>query len=182
VIEAVATVLRGGQRAAILLGGRALREDALLAAGRIAAATGTTLYAEGFPTRLQRGAGLPEVERLAYLGELASIQLGGLQQLILADAKAPVSPFAYPGKPSCLVPDGCAVHELVGSHQDVLASLQALVDTLGAADVKPATPDVQQPGRPQRPTGRLSAEKVCQAVGAILPEGAILSEEAGTSG
>ncbi len=36
-------------------------------------------------------------------------------------------------------------------------------------------------GRPPRPTGSLTAEKVCQAIGAILPEGAILSDEAITS-
>ncbi len=57
-VSAVAKALTGGQRTAILLGGRGLREDALMAAARISAATGTKLLAEVFPTRLQRGAGL----------------------------------------------------------------------------------------------------------------------------
>ena len=35
---------------------------------------------------------------------------------------------------------------------------------------------------PPRPDGPLTAEKVCQAIGAILPEGAIISDEAITSG
>src|SRR5215213_1286999 len=39
-VEQVASVLRGGKRTAILLGGRALREPGLVAAARIAAATG----------------------------------------------------------------------------------------------------------------------------------------------
>jgi len=179
VIESVAKVLRGGQKTAILLGGRALREDALLAAGRIAAATGATLYAEVFPTRLQRGAGLPAVERIAYVAEVASVQLAGLEQLILIDAKAPVSFFAYPGKKSYLVPEGCDVHPLVAPTEDALASLEALVNALGAAEAEPV---VQQPSRPQRPTGPLTADKVCQAIGAVLPEGAIISDEAQTSG
>ena len=96
---------------AILLGGRALRELALMAAARIAASTGAKLFAEVFPTRLERGAGLPPVERIAYLAELASVQLTGLDHLILVDAKAPVSFFAYPDKKSYLVPDGCQVHD-----------------------------------------------------------------------
>src|SRR5204863_187560 len=33
-----------------------------------------------------------------------------------------------------------------------------------------------------RPTGELDADKVCQAVAAVLPEGAIVSDEAQTSG
>ena len=73
-----------------------------------------------FPTRLQRGAGLPAVERLAYFPELASVQLEGLEHLVLVDAKAPVSFFAYPGKQSYLVPDGCEVHELAAPDADVV--------------------------------------------------------------
>src|SRR5881227_994948 len=64
VVESVARALRGGRRTAILLGGRALREPGLVAAHRIAAATGSTLLAETFPTRMERGTGLPPVERL----------------------------------------------------------------------------------------------------------------------
>ena len=179
VIAAAAQALRAGRRTAILLGGRALREPALLAASRIAAATGTKLLAEVFPTRLERGAGLPEVERLAYLAELASVQLAGLEHLVLVDAKAPVSFFAYPGKKSYLVPEGCEVHELASPAQDALASLEALADALGAAGARPPLRDAE---RPARPTGSLDADKVCQAIAAVLPEGAIVSDESQTSG
>jgi len=179
VIDEVARVLGGGRNTAILLGGRALREPALLAAARIAATTRTKLLVEAFPARLERGAGLPPVERIAYFAELASVQLGGLRHLILVDAKAPVSFFAYPGKKSDLVPEGCHVHELAAPDQDVLASLEALVDALDAGASAPA---LQAPSRPERPSGELTAEKACQAIGAVLPEGAIISDEAQTSG
>jgi acetolactate synthase-1/2/3 large subunit len=178
-VDAVAAALRTGGRTAILLGGRALREEALMSAGRIADATGSKLFAEVFPTRFERGAGLPSPERIAYVPELASVQLAGLKQLVLVDTKAPVTFFAYPGKKSYLVPDGCEVHELAGSSEDVAAGLAALADALGAAQV---TPSLQPQSRPERPTGKLTAEKVCQAIGAILPEGAIVSDEAQTSG
>ncbi|MFL5829695.1 MAG: acetolactate synthase large subunit [Solirubrobacteraceae bacterium] len=178
-IDGVAKALSAGGRTALLLGGRALREPGLLAAARIAAATGATLLAEVFPTRLERGAGLPAVERIAYLPELAMVQLAGLAHLVLVDAKAPVSFFAYPGKKSYLVPDSCQVHELCPPDGDAVASLAALADAVGADHAAPALQPVK---RPERPTGALTAEKVCQAIGAVLPEGTIISDEAQTSG
>jgi acetolactate synthase-1/2/3 large subunit len=105
-VATVAQVLRGTQNCALLLGGRALREPALLAAGRIAAASGAKLHAEVFPARIERGAGLPYVERIAYFSEMASVQLAGIEHLILVDTKAPVSFFAYPDKKSYLLPEG----------------------------------------------------------------------------
>src|SRR5438270_8956616 len=178
-IDAVAKALSAGGRTALLLGGRALREPGLLAAARIAAATGATLLAEVFPTRLERGAGLPAVERIAYLPELAMVQLAGLAHLVLIDAKAPVSFFAYPGKKSYLVPGSCQVHELCPPDGDAVASLAGLADAVGADHAAPA---LQPMKRPERPTGALTAEKVCQAIGAVLPEGTIISDEAQTSG
>jgi acetolactate synthase-1/2/3 large subunit len=177
VIESVANAIRGSRRTGILLGGKALRERGLIAAARIAAVTGARLFAERSAARLERGAGLPPVERLAYWPELVSNQLDGLEHLILAGAKAPVSLFAYPGRNSSLVSGGCKLHELSAA-SDVLVSLEGLVDALDAAG---ATPALQQLSVPQRPDGPLTAEKACQAIGAILPEGTILSDEAMTS-
>ena len=178
-IACIARVLEGGGNNALLLGGRALREPALVAAARIAIASGARLLAEVFPARLERGAGLPFVERIAYLPELAAVQLAGLDNLILVDAKAPVPFFAYPGKENYLVPDGCAVHELVTSSHDATGSLQQLCLRLGAERSAPA---LQPPSRPAQPRGRLTAEKVCKAVGHLLPENAIVVDEAQTSG
>ena len=178
IIEAVAMAIRGGRRTGILLGGRALRNRGLLAAGRISARTGTKLFAERNVARLERGAGLPAVERLAYWPELVSNQLDGLEHLILAGARSPHSSFAYAGKQSSLVPVSCKVHELSPQTSDVLMSLEELVDALEAADAKPT---VQTAFVPPRPEGPLTAEKVCRAIGATLPEGAILSDEAITS-
>ena len=178
IIEAVAMAIRGGRRAGILLGGKALRDRGLLAAARISARTGTKLFAERNVARLERGAGLPAVERLAYWPELVSNQLDGLEHLILAGARTPHSSFAYAGKKSSLVPVGCEVHELSPPTSDVVVSLEELVDALEAAEARPA---VQTAFVPPRPEGPLTAEKVCRAIGAALPEGAILSDEAITS-
>ncbi len=178
-IKEIADVLRSSKKTAILLGGRVLREKGLFAAGRIAEKTGAKLFCEVFPTRLERGVGLPPVERIAYLAEMASVQLSGYDHLILVDAREPVSFFAYPGKKSYLVPDGCTPHHLVDPHEDAVASLTRLVEALGATDVEPK---LQKFERPKLPSGKLNASKVCQAIGALLPERAIISDEAQTSG
>ncbi|HWR95537.1 MAG TPA: acetolactate synthase large subunit [Arenimonas sp.] len=178
-VAAVAAAVRSGRRVALLLGGRALREADLLTAARIAEHSGVKLLAEVFPTRMQRGAGLPAVERIAYLAEMAGVQLAEIDELVLVDAKAPVSFFAYPGKQSDLVPSGCKVHTLANPAQNTTASLEKLATALGAGQ---AQPRLQAAQRPSRPRGKLTAAKVCKAVGHLLPENAILVDEAITSG
>jgi acetolactate synthase-1/2/3 large subunit len=179
-VQAIAKVIRkSGKKVAFLLGNRVLREAGLRAASQIEQKTGAKLFCEVFPTRLERGAGLPAVERIAYLAEMASVQLDGYDHLVLVDAKAPVSFFAYPGKKSYLVPDDCTAHTLVQAHEDALASLQALVEAVGASETEPK---LQSAERPELPKGKLNAAKVCQAIGALLPANAIISDEAQTSG
>jgi len=178
-IAAVAAAIRSGDRVALLLGGQALREAGLTTAARIAAHCGVSLFAETFPTRMERGAGLPAVERIAYLAELATLQLTPFDHLVLVDAKAPVSFFAYPGKKSYLVPETCSLHTLATPEQDSIASLDKLARALGADQAEPALQPLQRPGRPR---GKLTAAKVCRAVGQLLPEHAIVVDESITSG
>ena len=177
-IEAAARAIRSGSPAAILLGGRVLRECGIAAAARIAAATGARLFAERGAPRIERGAGLPAVERLAYWPKLASAQLEGLEDIILVDAQPPVAWFAYAGERGPLAPDACRLHELAPPESDVLAALEALMDALGATNTQPMT---QAAVTTPRPEGPLTAEKVCQMVGAMMPDAAILSDEAITS-
>jgi len=178
-IDAIAAALRSGEPAALLVGGRATRRAPLAAAAAVCATAGAKLLGETFPARLERGAGIAAVDRIAYLAEFAAMQLAGLRHLVLVDAKSPVSFFAYPGKASDLVPDGCQVHVLAGPGDDVAAALDALVAAVGGA---PASGVVATGGVPELPSGALTAETVCAAVGALLPEGAIVSDEANTSG
>ena len=178
-VQAVKDAIASGQKTALLLGGRALRKPALMAAARIAAHSGVTLFAETFPTRIERGAGLPPVERIAYLAELATLQLSEFDHLVLVDAKAPVSFFGYPGKQSYLVPDNCTALTLSTPEQDAAASLNKLAEALGAAG---AEPKLQAEGRPGLPKGKLTAEKVCRAMGELMPENSIIVDESITSG
>ena len=163
----------------LLLGGTALSERGLRAASRISVATGTRLLAETFPARLERGAGVPGVDRLAYLAEQAEAQLAGVEHLILAGARSPVSFFAYPGRASDLVPPGCSVIVLAEPDQDVEAALDLLADQV-AAGTKPALTEAAPP--PPAEPGPLDAISLANTVAASLPEHVIISDEANTSG
>ncbi|MFV8246244.1 acetolactate synthase large subunit [Mycolicibacterium peregrinum] len=160
-----------GERAVVLLGGAATHADGLRAAARIGAAAGARVLVETFPARLARGQGVPPIERLGYLAEQASQQLSGATHLVLVGAKSPVSFFAYPGKPSVLVPEGAEVCELA------VDELAALAEELGGA--LPAPPP---PGPTELPTGPLNPQSLAQVIAALLPEDAIISDEANTSG
>ncbi len=152
-VRSVSATLRSGEPCVLLLGGPATRRESLEAASRVAEATGARLLAETFPARLERGAGIPAIDRLAYLAEMAAGQLSGARHLILAGARAPVSFFAYPGLASSLVPEGCEVHVLAEPGEDVAGALAALAD-LAAPDAKPRRP---APSGPRCPVTRAAS-------------------------
>jgi acetolactate synthase-1/2/3 large subunit len=179
VVEDVAATLRAPGPAVLLVGGEVMAsEPGIRAAAVICAATGARLLSETFPPRALRGAGVPGVERLPYPPELAMKALAGTAHLVLAGAQAPVHFFGYPDVPGTPVPDGCAVHELSRPGEDGVAALEALA-SLVAAD---AGVRVDEYARPELPSGPLTPRSLSAVVGALLPEGAIVVDEALTSG
>ncbi|MEO8812923.1 MAG: acetolactate synthase large subunit [Caulobacteraceae bacterium] len=178
-IDRVAAALRGGGgKAAILIRGAALGEVGLAAAGRVAAASGARLMADTFAPRMARGAGRVAVERIPYFAEQIVEVFGAVETLILVGAKAPVSFFAYPGKPSWCLPEGARVLHLAHAHEDGIAGLEALAEALGAPG---APPRVAALALPDAPTGKLNHFTAGQVIARHLPEGAIVSDEGATS-
>ena len=179
-IAAAATALMDGDGPKCLfLGGRALREEALVAAGRIAAATGCRLVAETFATRHQRGAGRVAVEKLPYFGEQAQAFLAEFKTIVFCGTEPPVSFFAYPGKPSWLSPDGAALVRLASLREDADHALAGLAAALNA----PAQPAlVQAPTSFEATPGKLSSSSIGAILAAQLPENAIVSDEGATQG
>ena len=79
--------------------------------------------------------------------------------------------FAYPNMPGDLVPKGAEVHTLATGR------LEDIADRLGAPKVP------EPPGSPaELPTGPLRSDNWASVIGALLPENAIISDEANTSG
>lgn len=178
-VTAAASALRKGAPSALYLGGRALREDALEIAGRIAAATGAKLICETFPARLERGAGRVVVERLPYFGEWAAEVLKDFKSIVFIGAEPPVSFFAYPDKPSWLSPDGAELVKMASGRHDALDALTRLAAAVDA----PKEPAARQaPAIPPAEEGKLSPNGVGAVLAALMPENAIVSDEAATAG
>jgi len=178
-IKKAVAALSNGKPTALLLGGKALRADSLDVAGRISKACGARVLSETFAGRMQRGAGRFAAERLQYFSEHVTQQLAGIEQIILVGTTAPVSFFAYPGKKSWLVPEGCEVCELASVEQDLLAALKRVADSLGADAGPDLTP--LAPSSPA-PTGLLTPVAIGQTLTQLMPEDAIVSDEAATCG
>jgi acetolactate synthase-1/2/3 large subunit len=132
-----------------------------------------------FIARVPRGAGRFNIGRLPYFAEQAEEALAGTAHLILVDTRAPVSFFAYPGRVSELTPEGCRAHQLSLPGMDTLAALEAVVEGVGATAIDAEASTLS---RPAAPTGKLTVESIALSLGALIPEQAILVNEAATSG
>ncbi len=160
-----------------MLGGQTLRGRGLELGSRLAAA-GWRVFADRNASRVEGGRGRFQPPRIVYFPGPAQAQLAGLTDLILVEAKAPVSFFGYPGEASYLTPDGCPVHTLAGVEEDGLGALAELVNALGLPEGSFVDPDPAQ--LPE--DGALRLESVGAAIAALLPEGAIISDEMVSSG
>jgi len=171
-VAGVAELLKTyGEKAVLLLGGSATSASGLRAAAKISTATGARTLVETFPARLARGRSVPDIARLGYFAEMAQEQLRGARHLILAGARSPVAFFAYPNLPGDLVPSGAKVHTVPAGQ------LEDIADLLGAPE------SVESPsGPPELPSGPLRSDNWASVIGALLPENAIISDEANTSG
>ncbi|MEE4300973.1 MAG: acetolactate synthase large subunit [Pseudomonadales bacterium] len=178
-VAEAAEALRSGEPCVLLLNGAALYTGPLATAGRICAGTGARMFSDTFVPRLERGAGIVPIEPLPYFGEQAEAVLAGTRHLVLVGTRPPVTFFAYPGKPSSLVPEGCTVHSLAGPEGDLPAALDALADALGVT----SEPPLARAHRPVVPTsGELDPASIGAVVGHYMPEHAIVVNEAATGG
>jgi acetolactate synthase-1/2/3 large subunit len=177
-IREAARVLRSGSPAGLLLSGCALSARALEAAGRLHAATGARIFADRYAARTTRGRGVFEAERIPYFPEPAQAALAGLAHLLLVEAHPPVSFFGYEGIRSTLAPEDCVCHTLATPTEDGIAALEALAAECGAPLLAPA----RKTTAPALPCGEtLTADAIGRTVAALLPEGAILSDESVSS-
>lgn len=177
-IEKVAAAIAKDDTAILLVNGTGLSERGLAAANRIAAKTGCRLMVEVFAARMARGAGRGHFGPLPGDQPIALETLGSAGNVVLAGTKPPVAYLAYEGYPSMLIPDGVSTHEIAGPADDAEGALEALADALGAK----APGSSYEASVPEKPTGDLNPKAVGAAIGALLPEDAIVSAETTTSG
>lgn len=178
-VKRAAQLLGNGKPTLLLMGNMALTEKCLERADQIAQATGARVFSDTFVTRIARGEGRCEVERLAYFAEMATEQIEGIEQLIMVGTKAPVAFFAYPGKPSELYAEGSTRHVLAQVEQDAEQALQDLVDELDAGALTPRRIKID---KPDVASGELSPRTLASSFAALLPTDAIVVDEGATGG
>lgn len=179
-VISAARALRSGRSAMLLLGGAALRGRARELAGRIAAATGCQLLSEQYNARSERGAGRVIIPQLPVPAGPALESLAGVRELVLVGARAPISFFAYPGRPSVLTSDDCVITQLAEPQHDLEQALQALADELGATGIAPA--GLAERRETENPSGPITPEGLAAVLAAQIPENAFIVDEAITTG
>ena len=178
VIGSAAAALRSGEPCVILLGGAAMRGPGLVAASRIAQATGARLLGETFPgpDRARRGhprgrpAGLP-----------GRVRGGRARRHPPPDpGRRPVPGlFLRLPRPAQLPGAGRLSGRDAGRRRRRRGRGAGGSGRRGRPGHQAAA---ARAARPVLPGGDLTGESVAAVVGALLPEGAIVSDEANTSG
>jgi acetolactate synthase-1/2/3 large subunit len=178
VIDDVAKAIRAASKPVLLLGGQACLEASLVQASRLSA-HGLRVMTDTFVARQPRGAGVYAPGRMQYFGEAALADLEGADLMVLVGTVTPVAFFAYPDRPSVMLPEGCSTLSLSTRAEDSAAGLAALADALGAPASGPVQPRKHLDAAP---AGALTPQSAGVAIARHLPEGAIICDDAVTSG
>jgi len=175
-LQRAAATLKKGRETLLLVGGDALTEEGLDMVDRIAQATGCTVFCETFNARHERGAGVCPITRLPYMPELAAPLLAEINHCVLLGAGRPVAFFASPDARSELTTPDAQFLELA---EDVAVGsvLSKLAEHLApAVKGRPAPREVAE-----SEDGPLTPRSVWSVMNRMLPEGAIVADEAGVT-
>lgn len=175
-IETIAKLLGSGGKTVMLLEHHATYSDALAEASKIAGKSGCRLMTGTFPGRVDGGPGCVAVERLPYFPEQILQTLEGTEHLVLVGAQVPASFFAYRGKPSQLIPEGCKVSRLSFIEEDAIDALTRLAQRIGAeseAITHFEKLDID------KPSGELNNKTIIQSLAATMPEQVIVATDSG---
>ncbi|HWA63483.1 MAG TPA: acetolactate synthase large subunit [Caulobacteraceae bacterium] len=176
-VAEIAAAIRKAKKPVLLLGSGACGEASLAAAGRLAGA-GVRVLTDTFIARQPRGAGRFAPDRMMYFGEAALADLEGVDLMVLVETVTPAAFFAYPERPSVLVPEGCETATLADRSHDGADAMARLADALGA----PREAKLQALALPDPATGPLTPAGCGAAIARHMPEGAIVSDDSVTSG
>ncbi|WP_020203756.1 acetolactate synthase large subunit [Cupriavidus sp. WS] len=182
-VEQAAALLREhGASTLLLLGGPAVRGDALQWAGRIAAATGCAVMSELYAECIERGAGRVALPRLPYAVDAAMSILRRFRRIVLVGAAAPVAFFAYPDKPGRLTAPDTEILALARRGNNMEDALRRLCEALDAVYVPYLACELPSPSVLPAETDALNSDTIGALLSTLIPEHAIVVDEAVTTG
>ncbi|MFT4961396.1 MAG: acetolactate synthase-1/2/3 large subunit [Paracoccaceae bacterium] len=177
-LNAAVRALETGSRTVIIVGNTVLEDVAALAILQgIADKTGAQILAPTSNRRIERGQGRVPITKIPYPINDALTCLAPYSHAVLVESVPPVAFFAYPGKPSLLLPEACHTVTLAGLDGDGPMALAALADRIGAKPGKAR--DTAMPERPR--AGAITLHNIAAALANALPEDAIVIDEAVSS-
>lgn len=158
---------------------RAICEEGLVAAQRIAHVSGAMLKTSTQVPRRARGRGRVPVDRFPYWIEKAIGVLKGVRHVVLVSANPPTAFFGYPGKPSLLSPTDVQIYVLAKPEEYAVAALTSIADELGA----PANVEIPQCKiKSLVQKGPFEPITFATTLAALLPENCLISEDSVTLG
>lgn len=177
-IDDCVLAIKKAQKPVILVGGDALFDDASLENMARLKASGIRVLIDTFPARQKRGAKIFAPDKMQYFGEMALEDLKGVDLMVIAGTQIPVAFFAYPNRPSILVPEGCQTLQLTEKYENTIEALAQLVGALDAP-LAPILPELKPIAKPE---GKLNAFVCAQSLARLMPENSVISDDAVTSG
>lgn len=168
---------KGDGRTMLLLGGAALCAEGIALAHSIANRYGAAVYSETFNARHTRGAGIPHAERLPYLRDAAVSRLDAYSTILLIGSRPPVAFFASPFHDRGELTASDTRQLALPNDVDPLSALRQLAERLDIAQAE----CVPQSSGVELLAGDLNAKSVWAALSNKLPEGSVVSEEAGVT-
>lgn len=175
-IEDAVNAIRQAKNPVLLVNGSVLLSEGLESLARLER-SGIRTMTDTFLPRQTRGAGHFAPAKMQYFSEAAMADLEGHDLMVIAGTQKPAAFFAYPGKPSLLVPEGCDVIMLGGPETDSAATVRALAEKLEAHESVPAHERKIYP----RPSGPVSPATVGASVNRHMPEGTLVSDDGVTA-
>lgn len=177
------SIIDEAKKPALILGGRALRQQGLAAAAQIKAKTDCDLLMITFPAYYDAGVGLPVLKRIPYFPGQAQKFLAKYDAFVMVGATEPTAFFGYTGGVTSLLPDKAPTIRIDTGKQDAGLVLEALASFLGpAAGQNELRSVLAQYAIPTMPAGPLNAQKMCEAIAVLQPEHCIVVEEGVSSG
>ena len=163
----------------ILLGGTAVNPRALRSAAAIEQRTGARVAIARNVPKIASGRGLFQPPQVPYFPEKALEFFAGAEHLILVESEIPVSFFGYPEMPGRMIPESCEAFQLARRDEDGTGALEALAERCGALDDEVRISDPAPAA--MRFSGALTLDDIGVGLAAMMPENAIIAEEAVSS-
>jgi acetolactate synthase-1/2/3 large subunit len=180
VIARAAAALAEPDGTAVIAGGDLLKIEGHETLARLTQCQNLAVWANTFPTRMDRGLGAPHVRRLPYLPEMAIAALENTHRVVIAGGAEPVPFFGYPHLPDRLIPADCEIIRLTSNPSAAIGSIANLIPRENEPSLSHSNP--QESLNKPDDASTLDSANFASVIADLLPANAIVVDESNTLG